>query len=361
MSLVDNFYNLVDRGREGKNHGLSMGLPKMEEYIDGLTQGTSFLLGSGSGTGKTTFVLYSFIYKPLMEKNKERDLYFIYYNLEMTEEQILAKLLSIYLYEEYGVRISFKEMFSRGKNTILSDENYELIKQCQPVLQYFTSRIIFHSGALNSESYRNILNKDLEKFGTFKDYKYTPNNPDQIVGVIIDHMNLIGSYKGSSKKEEMDNISKISVYYRNECKILSPIHVMQLNRNSYGQERLKQGLQEPDESDFKDTGSILEDSMVVLLMYNPVKARVGSHNKYDITKLGSYYRSIKCIKNRFGEADIADGLNFFGDIGIFKELPTPDKICDYEKYKTPDWFLEEDTPEIKEEKEDVKIHTMLTL
>ena len=37
MSIVDSFYELVDRGREGKNIGLSMGLPKMEEYIDGLT------------------------------------------------------------------------------------------------------------------------------------------------------------------------------------------------------------------------------------------------------------------------------------------------------------------------------------
>lgn len=51
MSIVDSFYELVDRGREGKNIGLSMGLPKMEEYIDGLTQGTSYLIGAGSGTG----------------------------------------------------------------------------------------------------------------------------------------------------------------------------------------------------------------------------------------------------------------------------------------------------------------------
>lgn len=51
MGIVDSFYELVDRGREGKNIGLSMGLPKMEEYIDGLTQGTSYLIGAGSGTG----------------------------------------------------------------------------------------------------------------------------------------------------------------------------------------------------------------------------------------------------------------------------------------------------------------------
>ena len=193
-------------------------------------------------------------------------------------------------------------------------------------------------------------------FGTFKEGKYYPFNSEQIVGVIIDHMNLIGAYGGNDKKTEMDTISKLSVYYRNGCKILSPIHVMQLNRNSYGQERLKQGLQEPDESDFKDSGSILEDSMIALLMFSPTKARLSSHNKYDIKTLGSNYRSLKCIKNRFGEADIAAGLGFYGNIGIFKELPKPEEIYDYERYKYPDWCLDDN-----KEPDNVNINMSITL
>lgn len=358
MSIVDSFYELVDRGREGKNIGLSMGLPKMEEYIDGLTQGTSYLIGAGSGTGKTTLLLYSFIYKPIMANDKNKDVHYIFFNLEMGEEQIFAKLLSIYLYETYGERISFKEIFSRGKGTILSDDKYELIQKCRPILELFQAKIIFHSGALNHDSYRRILEEDLKRFGIFRDGKYYPHNPEQIIGVVIDHMNLIGAYNGNDKKTEMDTISKLSVYYRNGCKIVSPIHVMQLNRNSYGQERLKQGLQEPDESDFKDSGSILEDSMIALLMFSPVKARLSSHNKYDIKTLGSNYRSLKCIKNRFGEADIAAGLGFYGDIGIFRELPRPEEIYDYEKYKYPDWCLSED---IKEESDDSNVNMSITL
>ena len=358
MDIVDSFYELVERGREGKNQALSIGLPKLEEYVEGFSQMTSYLIGARSGVGKTTLLLYSFIYKPLMEKNKDKDVYFIYMNLEMGEEQILAKLLSIYTYETYGVQLSFKQIFSRGKDIILSDEDYKLIKQCRPILEYFKSRILFHSGSLNSDSYRNILNDDLQRFGKFENGNYIPNNPEQIIGVVIDHMNLIHAYKGNSKKEEMDNISKISVYYRNKCKIVSPIHIMQLNRNSFGQERLKLNLQEPDESDFKDSGSVYEDSMVVLLMYDPTKARVGSHNKYDITKLGNCYRSVKCVKNRFGGADIAVGLGFYGAIGVFKELPKAEEIFDYEKYKYPDWCLEEQDVD---KQEDIVQSNILTL
>lgn len=291
-----------------------------------------------------------------MVNDKNKDVHYIFFNLEMGEEQILAKLLSIYLYETYGEIISFKEIFSRGKGVILSDDKYDLIQKCRPILELFQDRIIFHSGALNHDSYKRTLEKDLKMFGTFKEGKYYPFNSEQIVGVIIDHMNLIGAYGGNDKKTEMDTISKLSVYYRNGCKILSPIHVMQLNRNSYGQERLKQGLQEPDESDFKDSGSILEDSMIALLMFSPTKARLSSHNKYDIKTLGSNYRSLKCIKNRFGEADIAAGLGFYGNIGIFKELPKPEEIYDYERYKYPDWCLDDN-----KEPDNVNINMSITL
>lgn len=291
-----------------------------------------------------------------MVNDKNKDVHYIFFNLEMGEEQILAKLLSIYLYETYGEIISFKEIFSRGKGVILSDDKYDLIQKCRPILELFQDRIIFHSGALNHDSYKRTLEKDLKMFGTFKEGKYYPFNSEQIVGVIIDHMNLIGAYGGNDKKTEMDTISKLSVYYRNGCKILSPIHVMQLNRNSYGQERLKQGLQEPDESDFKDSGSILEDSMIALLMFSPTKARLSSHNKYDIKTLGSNYRSLKCIKNRFGEANIAAGLGFYGNIGIFKELPKPEEIYDYERYKYPDWCLDDN-----KKPDNVNINMSITL
>ena len=36
MNEIEDFYELVDEGREGKNIGLSMRLPKLEKYIEGL-------------------------------------------------------------------------------------------------------------------------------------------------------------------------------------------------------------------------------------------------------------------------------------------------------------------------------------
>ena len=347
MSGKDRLFNLIDKGREGKNIGLSIGLPKLELYMDGLLPGTSYLIAAQSGVGKSTFSLYSFIYRPLMDYLKgqevDRDPHFIMFNLEMTQEQIYAKLLSMYIYEHFGEQITFKELFSRGKDTRLSDERYELVKQCGEFLDLLDSRLIFHDSVLYSERYKNCVIKDLQQFGTFTpEGSYVPNNPNQLIAVIIDHMSLCRATNGRSKKEEMDLISSYSVQMRNRYNI-SPIHIMQFNRNANNPERLKQDMQEPDSSDFKDSAAMYEDSQVVIALHSPIKFKRSSYRGYNIKELGHSFVACLLLKSRFGTSDIAIGLGYYGDCSIFKELPRADQINDYERFKSPDWtFL--DTP-----------------
>lgn len=52
----------------------------------------------------------------------------------------------------------------------------------------------------------------------------------------------------------------------------------------------------------------------------------------------SNFRVITVIKSRYGESDVEDACAFYGKVGIFAELPRPDQITDYEKYKTTDWL-----------------------
>ena len=49
----------IDKGRDGNNQGLSIGLDKLESVIDGLTQSTYYLLFSQTGAGKyVNFCIY---------------------------------------------------------------------------------------------------------------------------------------------------------------------------------------------------------------------------------------------------------------------------------------------------------------
>lgn len=52
--ITENLKELIDRGRKGENHALSMGLPKLERFADGVAQETYYLIAGGTGSGKTS-------------------------------------------------------------------------------------------------------------------------------------------------------------------------------------------------------------------------------------------------------------------------------------------------------------------
>ena len=188
------------------------------------------------------------------------------------------------------------------------------------------------------------------------DGKYIPNNPHQIICGMIDHCSLIKATNGRSKKDEMDAISRSSVTYRNTTKIFSPIHISQFNRGAGSDERLKQNMQDPTQNDFKDSGSLYEDSEVVIAVHSPHKLKKTSYNGYNIKELEQVFIAIHILKTRFGTSDFWVPMGFYGDCSHYYELPKPDEIYDYEKYKDPYWTLNKETEiNIKKEKEDENV------
>ena len=122
---------------------------------------------------------------------------------------------------------------------------------------------------------------------------------------------------------------------------MSPIHIAQFNRNSNNQERMKQGLQDPSIEDFKDSGSLVEDSMVVLSVFSPHKYKLATYKKYNIKILEQSFVGLFLLKSRFGTSDIMIPMNFLGDISHYVEMPKPEDIYDWEKYTNPNYLLKE--------------------
>jgi hypothetical protein len=261
MTGKEEFFQLVQEGRKGSNIGLTTGSPKLDLYTDGVLPGTSYLIGAASGVGKSTFALWAFIYQPLKSylqgEGKDRDPHWLFFALEMTRSQIYAKLISMYIFDNYGLELKFKKIFSRGKDCMLTDEEYELLERCSSFIDILDERITFYEGSLTENVYLKELNRELNRWGYYEDGKYYPKNPKMFLGVIIDHCTLIKATSGRSKKDEIDAISRDSVQIRNNTKIVSPIMIAQFNRDSSNQERMKQGLQDPSSNDFKDSGSLV--------------------------------------------------------------------------------------------------------
>ena len=348
--IVDRILNEIERGRKGLNHGISMKLPKLESIIDGVTRETYTLIISNSGAGKTSFALYSYVFRPIQEHLDDDDFKVLYFSLEMSEVALYIKLLSIYIFETYGIQLSYKEILSRRKEYVLSDEHYELIKECAPWIEKVSKKLEIYDKKVTPNKVYAILKKRLEEIGRFEESEtrliYIPNNPNLIYNVVIDHIGLVG------QKQDIDLLSSYLVTLRDKCGI-SPVVIQQANRDQGNIERFKQGKSAFTINDAKDSGNTVQDSNIMLAIYNPFRDGLKTYKKYSIDRLESNFRSIMCLKNRYGDCDIEVGVNFFGRINYFRELPKPDEIYDYEKYTNPNYLLvDKNSEELEYNKDD---------
>ena len=179
--------------------------------------------------------------------------------------------------------------------------------------------------------------------GRFKEtetrYTYVPNNPNLIYNVIIDHIGLVRPAQGNTLKQEIDLLSSYLVTLREKCGI-SPVVIQQANREQGNIERFKQGKSAFSINDAKDSGNTVQDCNIMIAIYNPNRDGLKTYKKYNIEQLGNVFRSVQVLKNRFGDCDVEVGMNFFGGINTFHELPKPDEIYDYERYTNPNYILD---------------------
>lgn len=219
----------------------------------------------------------------------------------MNREMILAKLLSMYLFETYGVELSVKELLSRKRDYILSDDIYQLVLQSQDWMKKVESKLFIYDKGLNAEIMYAILMRQLEGLGKFDESEnhkqYTPNNPDLLFLVVIDHMGLLRPAQGRSQKQEIDLASAYAVTLRNMCNV-SFAMLSQVNRDASSTDRRKFGgnIMNYQLSDAKDSGGPTEDADIVLAIFNPNKQRLSSYNDYNIETLGDNFRSITVLK-----------------------------------------------------------------
>lgn len=169
---------------------------------------------------------------------------------------------------------------------------------------------------------------------------YKAKDPNKLILGVVDHLNLAFPMQGSSKKDEIDAISAYAVSLKERCDV-SFLFLQQENRNSANMDRRKADLTESSSEDLKDTGNTFNDAEVCIGVYYPLKHKLKTCHGYPIIindpnnpfeGLRDRYRGLCLIKNRDGESEKYISTSFFGEIGMFKELPKPDTISDYIPY-----------------------------
>ena len=337
MNDLDLLWQLIEQGREGNNIGTDIGLAKLNKIIGGIQPSRYYLVGASSSVGKTAFALY-IMYNILKNECESDPVYFIYFSLEIGSDILLAKLMGLYCAEEFGVYLTLDDILSFTNK--INDYNYEcLIKAREWIASIYRYITIIDKGLSARILYKETI-PIMERYGKLisqpdgSEY-FVPNNPKTKVIGIIDHCNLVRNEEGRTKKGEIDLMSTYMVTLKRKFKI-SWFMLMQQNRESSSVDRRKLDLSEPGLTDLKESGTPSEDADVVLQLYYPFREKLTTYRGYKILGddgLKQNHRSVIISKNRYGVANQVINMSFYGSVGWFNELPSPEEITDFSQYR----------------------------
>jgi hypothetical protein len=356
MSSFDDLKDEVEKGMSGKNTGIPMGFDRLNRYI-GIRKGMYTLVGGLTGSGKTSFIDDCYVLNPvdwmLSEKGKASglELKIIYRSMERSKTYKLAKWVARKIFLDTGNIIPVSKLL--GWTDKMTKEEHDMFLSYRWYIEEVEKIVTIIDGPENPVGIAKDLKKwalqrgRIDESDTDEYYrKYIPNNPNEFVLVIIDHIGLLRPTKDLiTKKQCIDKMSS-ELQYARDFYGYSPVVVSQFNRDIANPMRLKNGDVEPQLEDFKDSSQTQDDADVVLALFDPMRYKVPDPSGYKLEKLkdeygAKYYRSARLIKNSYGEDDIRIGLGFLGQIGMFKELPKVKNMTDedYEAVVNKTYFL----------------------
>lgn len=346
----------VDKGLSGKNGGIPMGFHRLNRYV-GIRKGMYYLVGGLTGSGKTSFIDDAFVLNPVDWALSKQGLAsgvkvkVWYRSMERSRTYKMAKWVSRKIFLDQGIIIPVSKLL--GWTETLTKDEHDLFLYYEDYVNQLSEIVTIIDGPENPVG----IAKDLKKYALEKgsieqldEYNkiYVPDDPNEITIVVIDHIGLLKLTKDQpTKKQAIDKMSD-ELRYARDFYGYSPVVVSQFNRDISNPTRIKNGDVEPQLEDFADSSATQNDADVVMALFDPMRYKVADPSGYNLDKLvdsygAKYFRSLRLIKNSYGEDDVRIGLGFLGQIGMFKELPRKKDITDsdYESIINKSYFLRE--------------------
>ncbi len=342
----------VELGLEGRNGGIPMGFDRLNRYI-GIRKSMYFLVGGLTGSGKTSFIDDAFVLNPfdwyIAQKNPGIKLRIIYRSMERTRVYKMAKWVSRRIFLDHGIIVPVPRLL--GWTEKMSKDEHDLFLMYEDYIGNMSETITIIDGPENPVGIAKELkahalqNGRIEQIDEYNK-RYFPTHENEITIVVLDHIGLLKTTKDqTTKKQAIDKMSD-ELRFARDFYGYTPVVVSQFNRDISNPIRIKNGDVEPQLEDFAESSQTQNDADVVLALFDPMRYKVADPSGYDLNKLkdeygAKYFRSVRLIKNSYGEDDVRIGLGFMGQIGMFKELPKKASMTDsdYEAITNKTYFL----------------------
>ena len=301
---------------------------------------------------KTQIADFLFLYntiKQIIDNKLNVRLKVFYFTLEMSQEEKMLSAFSNILYVKEGIRISPQDLKSTSSKKVLSQEYLDIIASYQ---EYFNKieeivefiddtrhptgiyNIVKDYALNNGTQYRKNIefkNKESKIVKTIEaDDYYVPNDPEEYVIVLIDHISLISTEKEDGRPLSLhESITKLSSKYlvalRNKYNYI-PVVVQQQAAQQESLENAKANRLKPTLDGLGDSKLTQRDANVVLGLFSPFRHELPKYLGYDIKKFKDNIRFLEVLASREGGGGIISPLYFDGAVNFFKELPRPDNI-----------------------------------
>ena len=351
MSLIQRVLENAKERREkilsGKVNCIPSPFKTFRYDFPGVELGTYYLVSGGAKSSKSKITNFLFLFNSILYAYHHPELVRLkvfYALLEEKAENITGKFICYLLYvlSDKKIRIDIKTFKSVDEDRILSPEILQLLGtlEYQSILRFFEEHVVFIPDR-NPTGVYHTLEKYAEANGTIHrkrvegyekeifDY-YEPNDPDEYVLCIIDHISLISCERGMDLRNSIKKLSEYLKIVRNKYNYI-PVVVQQQNSESLSLEAFKANKIRPTQKGLADSQDPGKDCDVMLGITSPFSWELKEYLKYDITKLRGYSKFLEIVLGRDGESNAILGMYFDGATGYYAPLPKYDNIPELNK------------------------------
>ncbi len=344
---IDKIESNRNRALDGGVNCIPTSFRRFSRYWPGVEKGVYIINTASSGVGKSKFTKALFVFdvvdQVLAHPEWNIDLHIKYFCLEESKVNFMQSLMTYKMYQKHRKRVSINEMNSIGSiaeqdvvDFAKSNRDYwkkfESIVDVQDSIRHptgifkHTEEWLLRNGHWTMTDREFTNNETGSKYTrSVRDY-YVPNHPDRYVIIVVDHVSLLSTEKGSETLHAA--MSKLSSDYflqlrdKYNCTIVS---VQQQNAQSEQKQFTYKGQSiesklEPSIAELGDNKLTSRDANIVLGLFAPDRYEITKHMEYDVALLQDHYRSLKILKYRDGISNVRVGLFFDGATNCFEEL-----------------------------------------
>lgn len=334
-------------------------MPKLSTILPGIQKARYVIVTANSKVGKTQITDYLYVLSPLdflrAHPNSGLKLKIFYFSLEMSKEDKLKSLLSYRLFKDHNIILDPENMESQFRDYILPQDVLEKLNAYRDYYDWVSQHLTIIDHIRNPFGiYKHMRNYAIAngRFylgdqvvnlaadpGQLYD-RYVPNDPDEYVIVITDHVSLLSPEQTSGNtlwNAMFDFSSNYCLKMRDNFKY-TVVNVQQQAMDQEKQQFTFKGESitaklKPSPDGLGDCKLTGRDCDLMLGLFSPARYNIPKYPirqegepAYDIRLLKDNYRELSVILNRRGGSAKNLHLYFNGACNYFEELPTPESI-----------------------------------